>query len=45
MSKISYYHAEVSRKSQNQQKQVIKMGVTFDLNKIFQFCFDILKEK
>ena len=44
MSKLSYYHADVSRKVKiSKNKSFFKMAVTFDLNKIFQFCFDILK--
>ena len=44
MSKLSYYHADVSRKVKiSKNRSFFKMAVTFDLNKIFQFCFDILK--
>ena len=44
MSKLSYYHADISRKVKNSKnRSFFKMAVTFDLNKIFQFCFDILK--
>ena len=43
MSKLSYYHADVSRKVKISKKSsFFKMAVTFDLNKIFQYCFDIL---
>ena len=44
MSKLSYYHADVSRKVKiSKNRSFFKMAVTFDLNKIFQLCFDILK--
>ena len=43
MSTFSYYHADVSRKVKLSKNRFFKMAVTFDLNKIFQFCFDILK--
>ena len=45
MSKLSYYHADVSRKVKiSKNRSFFKMAVTFDLNKIFQFCFNILKD-
>ena len=37
MIKLSYYHADVSRK----KYVIFKMAVTFDLNKIFQFYFNM----
>ena len=38
MSKLSYYHADVSRKVKISKKSsFFKMAVTFDLNKIFKF--------
>ena len=41
MSKLSYYHADVSRKVKiSKNRSFFKMAVTFDLNKIFQFCFE-----
>ena len=44
MSKLLYYHADVSRKVKiSKNSSFFKMAVTFDLNKIFQFCFDTLK--
>ena len=44
MSKLSYYHADVSRKVKiSKNESFFKMAVTFDLKKIFQFCFDVLK--
>ena len=44
MSKLSYYHADVSRKVKiSKNRLFFKMAVSFDLNNIFQFCFDILK--
>ena len=44
MSKLSYYHADVSRKLKISKKRTFfKMAVTFNVNKIFQFCFNILK--
>ena len=44
MSKLLYYHADVSRKVKiSKNRSSFKMAVTFDLNKILQFCFDILK--
>ena len=44
MSKLSYYHTDVSRKVKiSKNRSSFKMAVTFDLNKIFQFFFDILK--
>ena len=44
MGKLSYYRADVSRKVKiSKNRAYFKMAVTFDLNKIFQFCFDILK--
>ena len=45
MSKLSYYHADVSIKVKiSKNRSVFKMAVTFDLNKTLQFCFDILKD-
>ena len=32
-----------AEKSNQQNMSFLKMAVIFDLNKIFQFCFDILK--
>ena len=44
MSKLSYYHADISVKVKiSKNRSFFKMAVTFDLNKIFPFCFDILK--
>ena len=44
MIKLSYYHADVSRKVKiSKNGSFFKMAVTLDLNKIFEFCFDILK--
>ena len=44
MSKLSYYHADFSRKVNiSKNRSFFKMAVTFDLNKIFQLCFDILQ--
>ena len=46
MNKLSYYQADVSRKVKiSENRSFFKMAVTFDLNKIFKFCFDILKDK
>ena len=43
MSKLSYYHADVSRNVKiGKYRSFFKMTVTFDLNKIFKFCFNIL---
>ena len=42
MSNLSYYHADISRKVKIRKKGFL-IAVTFDLNKIFQFCFNILK--
>ena len=45
MSKLSYYNADFSRKEKIcKNKSFFKMAVAFDLNNIFQFCFDILKD-
>ena len=45
MSKLSYYHADGSINVKiSKNKSFFKMAVTFDLNKIIQFCFDILKD-
>ena len=45
VSKLSYYHADVSRKSKSVRiGHFFIVAVTFDLNKIIQFCFDILKD-
>ena len=45
MSKLSYYHADVCRKVKiNKNRPFFRMAVTFDLKKIFRFCFDILKD-
>ena len=44
MSKLSYYNADVNRKVKiSKNRSFFKMAVSFDLNKIFQFCYDILK--
>ena len=44
MSKL-YYHAEVIRKLKiSKNRSFFKITVSFDLDKIFQFCFDILKD-
>ena len=44
MIKLSYYYADVSRKVKiNKNRSFFKIAVTVDLNKIFQFCIDILK--
>ena len=44
MSKLSYHHADVSRKVKiSKNRSFLKMAVIFYLNKIFQFCFDIRK--
>ena len=41
----SYYYADVSRKVKISKNWLfLKMVVTFDLSKIFQFCFDFLKD-
>ena len=44
MNKLSYYQADVSRKVKiSENRSFLKMAVTFDLKKIFHFCFHILK--
>ena len=46
MSKLTYNHADVSRKVKTRKISLFfKMTVSFDLNKLFQFCLDILKDK
>ena len=46
MTKLSLYHADVSGKVKiRNNRSFFKMAVTFNLYKIFQFCFDILKDK
>ena len=44
MSKLSYYHADVSRKVKIRNNRLFfKVAVTFDRKKKIQFCFDIDK--
>ena len=40
MSLLSWKYADVSK-----NRSFIQTALTFDLKEIFQFCFDILKDK